>query len=185
MEKIAIFYDIENFDDKEEMLNFVQNKFNRLSYKIGIQRAYSDWGLENSELKNEMLKRDITPIHVISHGSRKFNSYSNAADIGMAVDIMDVLHTHPSVDTFVIVSGDGGMINILNKLREHYKNTVSISAKDSASKHISTYSDHYYIIEDELAKEEPIGKNQILNKGSACFTIEKIDDIALMSEEMD
>lgn len=181
--KLAIFYDIENFDNQEEMLEFVQKKFVNSSYEIIIQRAYSDWSDENTEVKNRLLARKITPIHVISHGVKKYGNYTNAADIAMAVDVIDVLYTYPSIEGFVIVSGDGGMINLINKLNLHKKTTISIASRESASQHIFAYAKQCIIIEDELEQQGLTTHNQIIyNKGLASV-VKKLDNTEDISIE--
>jgi uncharacterized LabA/DUF88 family protein len=51
----------------------------------------------------------------------------------MAVDAMEVLITHPDVDTFLLVAGDGDYSPLVQRLREWGKRVVGIGTRASAS----------------------------------------------------
>ncbi|WP_280314050.1 NYN domain-containing protein [Nocardia wallacei] len=78
-----------------------------------IRRAYGDWSRPSlAPWRNPMTAYAIRPIHQPSHISGK-----NAADIALAIDAIDLLHTH-GIHTFVLVSSDSDFTGLALRLRE-------------------------------------------------------------------
>jgi len=57
----------------------------------------------------------------------------NAADILMAVDVMEMLINHPDIGAFVLVTGDSDFTPLVAKLREFGKHVVGVGAETVAS----------------------------------------------------
>ncbi len=151
---IGVFIDIENFSKTEKILiEFIQNLF--AGKKIAFQRAFTDWSAEKEDMKRMLIDYGVVPVQVISHGSFRYKNYQNSADISIAVDAINTLHTNGSINTFVIASGDGGIINLFDKLTEYGKKTISISSRASASRHLSSHVDSFYILEDKIQQKMP------------------------------
>jgi uncharacterized LabA/DUF88 family protein len=121
--------------------------------KIAIQRAYANWGDSRlGTLKTEMLELGIDPIHIFGVSGQN----KNIADIQLAIDAIDILHTKPFIQVFVIVSGDGGFASLVKKLHEYGKIVVGCAYKKTTNKIFKNVCDHFVGIEDpenELKEE--------------------------------
>jgi uncharacterized LabA/DUF88 family protein len=114
-------------------------------HKVAIQRAYANWGDSRlGTLKTEMLELGIDPIHIFGVSGQN----KNIADIQLAIDAMDIMHTKPFIDVFVIVSGDGGFASLVKKLHEYGKTVVGCAYKKTTNKVFKNVCDHFVGIED-------------------------------------
>ncbi len=95
--------------------------------RLLIKRAYGDWGPLGEE-KKRMLHSAVDLIVMPSGPGGK-----NSADIRMVVDAMDIAHTRPYIDTFVLVSGDSDMLPLISKLRELDRYVIVVANRRSAS----------------------------------------------------
>ncbi|WLT40614.1 NYN domain-containing protein (plasmid) [Synechocystis sp. B12] len=117
MQNTAIFYDIENllkgYNDPQTVAKNISLKETINQIKaveivggIGIQRAYANWSdYRLKTIAQEVSKLGIEPIQLFG---LSWNQKKNAADIQLAVDVIDLVYVRPWFDVFVIVSGDGG-----------------------------------------------------------------------------
>lgn len=169
----AIFYDIENL---LKGYGFSQNLVSNLSLKdileeikasnkigrISVQRAYANWSDPRlGFLKNEILELGIDPIQVFGflQGPRK-----NAADIQLAIDTVEMALQKPSLENFVIISGDGGFASLAKKLHEYGKNVLAAAYKNATNKVLANVCDEMIWIEDpEAGSTGQVVKNENLN----------------------
>lgn len=155
MKNIAVFYDIENIVGiKDFSLKKIieQIKENNVG-KIAIQKAYANWSTPCSvNLRNEIVILGIEPVQVFGFGK---GVKKNASDIQLVIDAIDTLHTKPFIDTFVVVSGDGGFSALANKLHQSGKQVIGCSASNRASTVFESVCD-IFINLDEISTPEPI-----------------------------
>jgi uncharacterized LabA/DUF88 family protein len=59
-------------------------------------------------------------------------------DVGITIDAIDLIETY---DTFVLVSGDGDFVMLLNYLKQRGKKTVVLTFEKSASRQLYTTAD--------------------------------------------
>ena len=45
----------------------------------------------------------------------------------LAADWMDVCYRHPEIDTFILATGDGDFIHLVNELRPHGKTVIVVT----------------------------------------------------------
>ena len=73
----------------------------------------------------------------------------------LAVECSDFLHTHPQVDTYVLVTGDGDFIPLVSLLRSRGKTVVVIGVSEATSYHLIESADHFVsyasLLEEERA----------------------------------
>lgn len=153
----AIFYDIENL---LKGYGFGQRIIQGLSLKeiykkiretqaigkVAIQRAYANWSdVRLGFMKNELLELGIEPIQVFGF---TYGGVKNVADIQLAVEVTDLLHTHPTLEVFVIVSGDGGYASLAKKLHEYGKIVVGCAYEKATNKVFEAVCDNFVWIED-------------------------------------
>jgi uncharacterized LabA/DUF88 family protein len=159
----AVFYDIENL---LRGYNFSQQFAADLSLKeilgdiattnligrIAVQRAYANWSDPRlGILRNEINELGIDPVQVFgfSRDARK-----NAADIQLAIDAIDLAHTRPAIDTFVVVSGDGGFAALAKKLHEYGRSVIGCAYRNATNQTFHAVCDAFVWIEPPDDDEE-------------------------------
>ncbi|MHC5722074.1 MAG: NYN domain-containing protein, partial [Nostoc sp.] len=78
---------------------------------------WSDYRLR--PLKNEIQELGIEAIQIFDYSHRR-----NAADMQLAIDIMELAQSRPTLKVFVIVSGDGAFAALAKKLHEYGKTVI-------------------------------------------------------------
>ncbi|MGK7903024.1 MAG: NYN domain-containing protein [Hormoscilla sp.] len=167
----AILYDVENLT---KGYNFTTNFISKLSLekiveairdkhqfgKLAIQRAYANWSVPQlKQIKNEILSLGIEPVQVFGFG---VHSQKNAADIQLTIDAIEFVHNKPSIQLFIIVSGDGAFASVANKLHEYGKTVIGCAYEKSTNSFLEAVCDAFVAIPDP----ETIGVKVIQpNKG--------------------
>ncbi|MDG2992334.1 NYN domain-containing protein [Candidatus Synechococcus calcipolaris G9] len=161
----AILYDIENFifnkgkkiNPKilEEKISFDEILKNIKDHvDIGdviIQRAYANWMNQVLHpLKTEETEISVDCIQV--YGAN--HEQKNAADIHLSLDAVDLLHQYPTINTYVIVSGDGGFGSLALKLRDYGKTVIGCAYHGSASASLQKVCHHFVLIENPFLESD-------------------------------
>jgi uncharacterized LabA/DUF88 family protein len=153
----AIFYDIENllkgysFSSHlisnlslEEILQRIR-KTDRIG-QIAVQRAYANWSDPRlGIMRGEINELGIDPIQVFGF-SREHKK--NAADIQLSIDAIDLAHIRPSIEVYIIVSGDGGFAALAKKLHEYGKTVIGCAYDNAANRTFQAVCDHFVRIAD-------------------------------------
>uniref|UniRef100_B8HXD5 NYN domain-containing protein n=1 Tax=Cyanothece sp. (strain PCC 7425 / ATCC 29141) TaxID=395961 RepID=B8HXD5_CYAP4 len=158
--KSAIFYDIENL---LRGYNFSQELLESLSLKeiantirktgkidqFAVQKAYANWSDPRLKtMRVEINELGIDPIQVFGFSRERTK---NAADIQLVIDAINLANLRPSIDTFVIVSGDGGFASLAKYLHECGKKVICCAYKSSASKTFQSVCDGFVeIVEPDV-----------------------------------
>lgn len=147
----ALFYDIENIGcaHLKEIISALQRtgKIGR----VAIQRAYAHWKHQSDKTVQAILALGIDLIEVGSY-------QKNAADIRLAADAMELLNYLPSIQIFVIVSGDGGFVQLAKKLHEYGKIVVGCGRHECTGTTLKEVCDFFLPIPDprESDATEPL-----------------------------
>ncbi|MFN4280561.1 NYN domain-containing protein [Thermosynechococcus sp.] len=162
--RTAIFYDIENLikgyniraaDMAKISLGAIQAHI-RQAYPIErvlLQRAYANWSdARLASLRREMHQLGIEPVQVFGFS---YENRKNAADIQLAIDVVDLIFQDDRFDTFVIVSGDGGFGSLAKKLRQYGKTVIGCAYEDAAGKSFQAICDAFVHIPDPTVKPRP------------------------------
>lgn len=152
---VAVFYDIENLMGgykKAEMLrNLSLTKIhnNITEYTTGdisLQRAYANWSDHRLNLlRQDIIKLGIDPIQMFGFGS---GPEKNASDIQLVIDAMEIAFTRQHIDTFVIVSGDGGFSSLAKKLHEYGKTIIGCGYRRITNHVFEAVSDQFIWLEE-------------------------------------
>lgn len=160
----AIFYDVENllkgYSFSQELISSLSLKeiMQRIrdTGKIGqvaVQRAYANWSDPRLNImRGEIIELGIDPIQIFgfSRGLHK-----NAADIQLAIDAVDLAHIRPSLQIFVIVSGDGAFASLAKKLHEYGKTIIGCAYKKATNRVFEAVCDAFvWITDPDEEKEE-------------------------------
>lgn len=150
----AILYDIENlirgYGKKNTILSLsLKDIYAQIKEKeagqIAIQRAYANWSDPRlSVLRNQINELGIEPIQMFGFGK---GTQNNACDIQLAIDAVDIAYSRSVVDTFVIVSGDGGFSFLAKKLHEYGKSVIGCAYPKSTNMVFKAVCDEFIWIE--------------------------------------
>jgi uncharacterized LabA/DUF88 family protein len=177
----AIFYDIENltmgrsnpnlnFSLKQILTNLEQTN---LVNKIAIQCAYADWSDSRLRLlKNEIQELGIEAVQIFDYSHKR-----NAADMQLAIDVMELAQSRPTLQVFVIVSGDGAFAALAKKLHEYGKTVIGCAYEGQINRVLKSVCDRFLPIPAPQAKIEEIQVTQLPSD------IPSNDDIFLITKK--
>ena len=166
----AIFYDIENLTKGYRVSQQITNGLSlkevlaqiRSIQGIGkpaVQRAYANWSDNRLWFfKNDLLELGIDPVQNFNFAATTYTR--NIADIQLAVDVMDVMHRHPSIQNIVIVSGDGGYASLVKKLHEYGKTVIGCAYNNGTNKIFKAVCDHFVPLTDPDGTEKPVNGDE-------------------------
>jgi uncharacterized LabA/DUF88 family protein len=166
----AIFYDIENLTmgRSNPNLNFslkqIQTNLENTSLvnKIAIQCAYADWSDSRLRLlKNEIQELGIEAIQIFDYSYKR-----NAADMQLAIDVMELAQSRPTLQVFVIISGDGAFAALAKKLHEYGKIVIGCAYEGQINRVLKSVCDRFIPIPAPQAKIEEITINEVKNQSS-------------------
>ncbi|MEH2225112.1 NYN domain-containing protein [Nostoc sp.] len=164
----AIFYDIENltmgrnnpnlnFSLKEIQINLENTT---LVNKIAIQCAYADWSDSRLRpLKNEIQELGIEAIQIFDYSHKR-----NAADMQLAIDIMELAQSRPMLQVFVIVSGDGAFAALAKKLHEYGKTVIGCAYEGQINRILKSVCDCFIPIPNPQVTIEDISINEVTSE---------------------
>jgi uncharacterized LabA/DUF88 family protein len=171
---VALYIDWENI--KYSLLN----KENRLPNAMAIKdaaakfgrvvaaKAYANWQ-EGQHLRdpNDLYSAGIEPIYVptviLGFGDAPDGQprRKNSIDIKLAVDCVDASLSNPNISTFVLVTGDGDFVHLINTLRLRGKRVVVIGTSWSTSWQLTSSADHFlaYDVTVDPVSPSPSSRN--------------------------
>ncbi|WP_448269654.1 NYN domain-containing protein [Nostoc sp. DSM 114159] len=164
----AIFYDIENLTmgRSNPNLNFslkqIQTNLENtnLVNKIAIQCAYADWSDSRLRLlKNEIQELGIEAIQIFDYSHKR-----NAADMQLAIDVMELAQSRPTLQVFVIVSGDGAFAALAKKLHEYGKTVIGCAYEGQINRILKSVCDCFIPIPAPQIKIEDIPTNEVTSE---------------------
>ncbi|BAC09976.1 NYN domain-containing protein [Thermosynechococcus vestitus] len=164
--KTAVLYDIENlvFNQGQRLDPAKVNELVSLDKilesikstidlgEIAIKRAYGNWQNKTLQALNDQLKRSqIQPVSVYGHN----RDQRNAADIQLALDAIDLIHHYPDINTFVLISGDGGFGSIALRLRDYGKTVIGCAYWNAASLSFQKVCHQFIFLENPFIDSPP------------------------------
>jgi uncharacterized LabA/DUF88 family protein len=164
-EDLAIFIDWENiyistvseYNSKPNVSAILEKA--REYGRIVSATAYADWtDGDFRDAPPTLYSNGISPRYISARyfpGGRSSKRRTNSIDVMLAVECADFLHTHPQVDTYVLVTGDGDFIPLVNLLRGRGKKVVVIGVSEATSYHLIESADDFIsyasLLEEERA----------------------------------
>ena len=117
--------------------------------KVAIARAYADFSYKLMQDAPENLYRvGVEPIYVF--GRHKGEAQKNSVDMKLAADCMDVCYRHPEVGTFILATGDGDFIHLVNALKPHGKTVIIVTLSWAASTRLIGSADRVIYYDQEI-----------------------------------
>lgn len=153
---VALFIDWENIkaslDERGLKPNVSSLRESAASFgRLVVARAYADW--QNEWHQNDpqnLYAAGIEPVYVptrlIGINGLGEQRRKNSVDVKLTADCIETYHRYPSVQTFVLASGDGDFVHVINTLRPYGKEVIAIGVSWSMSLRLSQSVDHllYY-----------------------------------------
>ncbi|MGI9213080.1 MAG: NYN domain-containing protein [Methylococcaceae bacterium] len=155
--KSAVFFDIENllkgYSFSQQLITNLSLEVILESVKSGnnlegmaVLKAYANWSDPRlAVMRGEINELGIDPVQVFGFSREQ---KKNAADIQLAIDAIDLAHIRPAIDTFVIVSGDGGFAALAKKLHEYGKTVIGCAYRNTTNNVFRAVCDGFVWIND-------------------------------------
>ncbi|MBW6487531.1 NYN domain-containing protein [Sulfurimonas sp.] len=152
---VAVYYDVENLMECKNYELAISKVKEIVANLEAIQFAYAEWGRFDNASRELFVSNGIGMKQVVN-GVGYYANIKNISDIAITVDVIEILFKNAKIDHFILVSGDGGFIPLVMKLREYGKRVSIVALNKNMSKNIISYVNDYFIIdkEDELAPSE-------------------------------
>src|SRR5436190_291271 len=140
--------------------------------RVVTAKAYANWQ-EGHNLRdpNDLYSVGIEPIYVPTifigpsdnADDRGLPRRKNSVDIKLAVDLVEFALSNPTVNTFVLVTGDGDFIHLINNLRTRGKRVVIIGTSWNTSWQLTNSADTFiaYDIDVDPASPRPLVKQSL------------------------
>src|SRR3712207_3355663 len=167
-EDLAVFIDWENiyistvseYNSKPNVSAILEKS--REYGRIVSATAYADWtDGDFRDAPPTLYSNGISPRYISARyfpGGKSQKRRTNSIDVMLAVECSDFLHTHPQVDTYVLVTGDGDFIPLVTLLRSGGKKVVVIGVSEATSYHLIESADDFIsyasLLEEERARSE-------------------------------
>jgi uncharacterized protein (TIGR00288 family) len=126
--------------------------------RIAIARAYADWSFCR-EQADTLLKDGCETVLVRRPGTWKKlreNTRKNAADIQMAIDIVETSQQCQQIETFVLVTGDFDFLPVVQYLRRHGKRVAIIGLSGSYSEALGPAADCSLMYDHDIEELAPV-----------------------------
>lgn len=181
-ETIALFIDGDNISHRD--MPVILNEIKGYG-RIVIQHVYGDWSYENMKgWRDFAISNGIEPIQSCRIKGK------NSTDIGLVVDVMEVLFTLPHITLFYIVTTDRDFVRVISKIKKQNKKVNCIGG-DSANDALMSTCDVFTKIEvlrenqKELPREiiTPISRTK--NKRMLKNIYDEIDLVLAEKNEVD
>lgn len=137
---------------------------------LRLARAYANWADPWHEGDSHRLaQQGIDPVHVQTREAVDDRPVKNSADLRLACDGIELLSTHPTLTTFVVVSGDGDLVHLVDKLRAHGKTTVVVAVKQALSSLLRVASDEVVHYDDLVSGLMSVGADAEIQNALVLF----------------
>ena len=173
--EIALVLDWENIRFGLQQRNLVPNisaiKDEAQSLgRVVVARAYADF--QNYTMSSDprrLYAAGIEPVYVPGRnyddgrGFSQSNVRKNSVDIKLTADCVEFCHRYPDIDTYILVSGDGDFIHLVNTLRPYGKFVAIVALSWSASPRLTESADlvRFYDIDVEPSlQREPTAPDE-------------------------
>jgi uncharacterized protein (TIGR00288 family) len=118
--------------------------------RVVVAKAYANWQeAQHQADPNDLYSAGIEPIYVPTRTYASNDSMQaairrkNSVDVKLTVDAVDYCLMNPNIRNFVLVTGDGDFIHLVNALRSRGKQVVVIGCSWSTSWQLTSTADYF------------------------------------------
>lgn len=162
MGDVAVFVDFENVyisvrnrHDLDPNFELVMDRCAEYG-RVTTARAYADW-YRYPRVTSALYANGIEPMYVPTHYYGRDDSRSraikNSVDIHLCIDLMRSLYEQPHVETYVLVTGDGDFVPLVNSIRQHGKRIVVVGVAGASSAQLAQAADEFILYRSLLEEE--------------------------------
>jgi len=166
---VALFIDWENIkwslEDAEMSPNVsaIRDAAERYG-RVVVAKAYADWTQRWHQQESARLYRaGVEPVYVPTKASVRAQAeeaqdffIKGSVDVKMTADCIECAHDYPTVQTFVLVSGDADFVHVVNILRPYGKRVVAVGVSwSAATRLIQTVDEFLQYDKDVVPFSEP------------------------------
>ncbi|MDP9379224.1 MAG: NYN domain-containing protein [Chloroflexota bacterium] len=118
--------------------------------RVVVAKAYANWQeAQHQADPNDLYSAGIEPIYVPTRTYASNDSMQaairrkNSVDVKLTVDAVDYCLMNPNIRNFVLVTGDGDFIHLVNSLRSRGKQVIVIGCSWSTSWQLTSTADYF------------------------------------------
>jgi uncharacterized LabA/DUF88 family protein len=119
--------DVQALDDSVEILSALRERLRERNCVMAIGRSYADFDRLGGDAQSQLQLLAFEPRFMLG------DKQKSTADILLSIDAIEMLHTRPELDMFVIVGGHRGFLPVVRRLREHMKRVILVGFEKSTS----------------------------------------------------
>lgn len=182
-EGVALFIDWENLKislqtvlqaepDVHALLRVIDNYGQR-----GVSRAYADW--QNYEHLHDdqtrLLMKSVETVQILGRNPDTHNPIKNSADVALAVEATRTCYRYPDLTTFVLVTGDGDLVHLVNELKRNRNKVIVVGVEGTISRLLRETVDQviYYERDIEPHLSKPNHQSNVVDVDTVLEGIKK------------
>ncbi len=122
----------------------------------GTSKAYANWQHHPHlhDDQSRFLMRSVETVQILGRNPNNGRVIKNSADVAMAVEAVRFCYTQPDLTTFVLVTGDGDLVHLVNELKRNRNKVVIIGVGTSISRVLSEAADEVLLYERDIVKKQ-------------------------------
>lgn len=135
--------------------------------RVVVAKAYANWQeAQHQADPNDLYSAGIEPIYVptrtyaASDPLKVATRRKNSVDVKLTVDAVDYCLSNPNIRNFVLVTGDGDFIHLVNALRSRGKQVVVIGCSWSTSWQLTSTADFFIPYDVDVDPIVPFGAHE-------------------------
>lgn len=165
---VAVFIDFENIYisvrsryDANPNFEAIMDLCQRYG-RVTIARAYADW-YRYPRVTNALYANGIEPMYVPTYHydrdeGRTGKAIKNAVDMHLCIDLMRTLYAFPSIETFVLTTGDRDFVPLINAVRQLGKRTVVVGVAEATASHLVQSADEFIYYNQVVQRPRQAGE---------------------------
>ena len=193
MKRRALFIDYENvhfsmeneygIEPDVEHLHRILEKIEEGGYPT-IARCYADWE-QFPELASVWKSLGVDPVFAPVKSLGKWGRHSNAVDLQLSVDWMEILWKVPEMEEFLLVSGDRDFLPILHKTLSQGKEVKIFTFRTSTGEILERVMKSRIYFLDETLGLQKVEKPVVESRREGAISTEEVDWLILLLERQE
>ena len=156
--------DNRKFFSASALLSYIEKNYGKVIYR----KAFADW----SSPKFRKYTSDLTRCGVeMQHIVRNGHTSKNYAETHMVIQAMDCINKNPSIDTFVLVTGDADFLPLISYLKSTGRTVIGIGTEGTVSGTLLSNCDDFILYTNEGLKKNT---KQFIDKGQVIRALKTI-----------
>jgi hypothetical protein len=142
--------DVQALDEAVEVLSTLRERLRERSCVMAIGRSYADFDRLGGDAQSQLQLLAFEPRFMLG------DKQKSTADVLLSIDAIEMLHTRPELDMFVIVGGHRGFLPVVRRLREHMKRVILVGFEKTTSGDLRQVVGEENFIAAETLLPEPV-----------------------------